>query len=89
MNRLVAAGLVPARAGQPAKVIAHISLADLLDLDTGSALQQAWTERVRTRWAAARAAASVSGSDGTAWLDGDAAEAFACDASMTPIVPAT
>ena len=86
MNRLVAAGLVPARAGQPAKVIAHISLADLLDLDSGSKLQQAWTERVRARWAAARAAASVSGSDGAAWLEGDAAEAFACDASITPIV---
>jgi hypothetical protein len=86
MNRLVAAGLVPARAGQPAKVIAHISLPDLLALDTGSKLQQAWTERVRTRWAAARAAASVSGSDGTAWLDGDTADAFACDASITPIV---
>ena len=86
MNRLAAAGLVPARAGQPAKVIAHISLADLLDLDTESTLQKAWTERVRARWAAARAAASVSGSDGTAWLDGDAADAFACDASITPVV---
>jgi hypothetical protein len=86
MNRLVAAGLVPARSGQPAKVVAHISLADLLDLDSESKLQQAWTERVRARWAAARAAASVSGSDGGAWLEGDAAEAFACDASITPIV---
>src|ERR1017187_5479249 len=35
---------------------------------------------------APRAAASVSGSDGGAWLEGDAAEAFACDASITPIV---
>ncbi|MDQ2812318.1 MAG: 13E12 repeat family protein [Actinomycetota bacterium] len=86
MKRLVAAGLVPARAGQPAKVIAHISLTDLLDLDTRSTLREAWTERVRARWAAARAAASVSGSDGTAWLEGEEARGFACDASITPIV---
>jgi len=41
---------------------------------------------VRARWAARRAAASETGSDGSAWLDGRAAEAAACDASMTPIV---
>jgi Domain of unknown function (DUF222) len=40
MRRLVAAGLLPERAGQPAKVIAHISLADLLDLDTDSVLHK-------------------------------------------------
>jgi hypothetical protein len=28
----------------------------------------------------------VAGSDGAAWLDGDAAEGFACDASITPVV---
>ena len=33
-----------------------------------------------------RLAASESGSDGGAWLDGDAAEAIACDAAMAPIV---
>ena len=33
-----------------------------------------------------RAAASAGGSDGGAWLDGDAAAAMACDAAMTPIV---
>jgi hypothetical protein len=37
-------------------------------------------------WAGHRAAASVAGSDGAAWLDGDAAEGFACDASITPVV---
>ena len=86
MRRLVSAGLLPERAGQPAKVIAHMSLADLMDLDADSTLQKAWTERVRGQWAAHRAAASVSGSDGGAWLEGGAAEAFACDASITPIV---
>jgi hypothetical protein len=86
MRRLLAAGLVPERAGQPAKVVAHISLADLLTMDTGSALQREWTERVRAHWAAARAAASMTGSDGAAWLDGDVARAFACDAAVTPVV---
>ena len=38
MRRLVAAGLVPDRAGQPAKVVAHVSLADLLELDADSVL---------------------------------------------------
>jgi len=86
MRRLVASGLLPERAGQPAKVWAHISLADLLMLDGSSALQQQWTAEVRAQWAAHRAAASVGGSDGAAWLEGDAARAFACDASVTPVV---
>jgi hypothetical protein len=56
------------------------------DLDVGSELQKQWTENVRAQWAAARAAASAGGSDGAAWLEGDAAEGFACDASVTPVV---
>ena len=85
-RRLVAAGLLPERAGQPVKVTAHIHLADLLDLDTGSRLQKEWTDRIRGQWAAARAAASLRGSDGSAWLEGDAADGFACDASVMPVV---
>jgi len=85
-RRLVAAGLLPERAGQPVKVSAHIYLADLIDLDLDSKLQEEWTERVRGQWAAARAAASLGGSDGSAWLDGEAAEGLACDASVTPVV---
>ena len=85
-RRLVAAGLLPERAGQPVKVTAHIDLSDLIDLDIDSKLQEEWTERVRAQWAAARAAASVGGSDGAAWLQGKAAEGFACDASVTPVV---
>ena len=83
MRRLIAAGLLPERAGQPVKVWAHISLADLLMLDGSSALQQQWTAGIRAQWAAHRAAASV---DGGAWLEGDAARAFACDASVAPVV---
>src|ERR1035441_6271300 len=86
MHRLVSAGLLPERAGQPARVRAHISLAGLMVLDADSALQKTWTERVRGEWAGHRVAASVAGSDGAAWLDGDAAEGFACDASITPVV---
>jgi hypothetical protein len=85
MRRLVAADLLPERAGQPVKVWAHISLADLLRLDGSSALQEQWTAQVRAQWAAHRAA-SEGGSDGGAWLDGDAAEGIACDAAMAPIV---
>src|SRR5262249_16772472 len=65
---------------------AHISLADLLLLDGDSALQEEWTAEVRARWAAARAFAAETGSEGGAWLDGQDAEAIACDAAMAPIV---
>ena len=86
MQRLVTAGLVPERAGQPVKALVHVSLADLMALDGSSALLEEWTSRVRAQWAAHRAEASAGGSDGGAWLDGDAARAVACDAAMTPIV---
>jgi hypothetical protein len=86
MRRLLAAGLLPERAGQPVRALVHVSLADLMRLDGSSALLEQWSARVRAQWAAARAAASVSGSDGAAWLDGDAAAGFTCDASTTPVV---
>ena len=86
MRRLAASDLLPERAGQPVKVWAHISLADLLRLDGSSALQEEWTAQVRAQWAAARAAPSQGGSDGGAWLDGATAAAFTCDASATPVV---
>jgi hypothetical protein len=86
MRRLAASDLLPERAGQPVKVWAHMSLADLLRLDGSSALQEDWTEQVRAAWAARRAEAAEGGGDGGAWLDGDAAEGIACDAAMAPIV---
>ena len=86
MQRLVTAGLLPERAGQPVKALVHISLADLMVLDGSSALLEEWTSRVRAQWAAHRAEASAGGSDGGAWLDGDAATAMACDAALAPIV---
>ena len=53
MHRLVTAGLLPERAGQPVKAWAHISLADLMVLDGSSALLEEWTSRVRAQWAGA------------------------------------
>jgi hypothetical protein len=86
MRRLVSANLVPERAGQPVKAWVHIALADLLLLDGDSALQEEWTAQVRERWAARRAFASETGSEGGAWLNGQEAEGIACDAAMAPIV---
>ena len=86
MQRLVTAGLLPERAGQPVKAWVHMSLADLLLLDGSSALLEEWTSRVRAAWAGHRAEASAGGSDGGAWLDGDAAAAMTCDAAMAPFV---
>ncbi len=86
MRRLVAAGLLPERAGQPVKAWVHMSLADLMVLEGSSALLEEWTARVRAQWAGHRAAASAGAGDGGAWLDGDAAQAVACDAAMAPFV---
>jgi hypothetical protein len=86
MRRLVASGLLPERAGQPVKVWAHVSLAELRALDDGSVLAQEWIGEMAVRWAARRAAASQTGSDGAAWLDGKSVGAVACDASIIPVV---
>jgi uncharacterized protein DUF222 len=87
MTRLIASGLLPERAGTPVKAWVNISLADLMALDGSSALAGEWTARLRGRFAAHRAASAGSGGDsGGAWLDGDAAEAIACDAMMAPVV---
>src|SRR5579864_3635255 len=86
MQRLLAAGLLPERAGQPVRAWAHMSLVELLALDGDGVLLGQWTDAARARWAGHRAAASVDGSDGAAWLDGGAAAAMACDALVSPVV---
>ena len=86
MRRLVASGLLPERAGQPVRVWAHVSLAELRALDDGSVLQDQWISEMTIRWAARRAAASQTGSDGAAWLDGRSVGAVACDATIIPVV---
>jgi Domain of unknown function (DUF222) len=86
MRRLLASDLLPRRAGQPVKALVHIGFADLLDMDSGSVLQEQWIACYRARWAGRRASASVSRGDGGAWLDGGAARAVACDAIIVPVV---
>src|SRR5579863_5496576 len=86
MQRLIGAGLLPERAGQPVRGWVHMTLAELLALDGDGALLGQWVTAVRARWAGYRAAASVAGGDGAAWLDGPAAAAVACDALLTPVV---
>jgi hypothetical protein len=86
MRRLLAAGLLPERSGQPVRVWAHISLADLMLIEGSSALLEEWTGHLRSRWAGHRAAAAEAGGHQGLWLDGDAAGAIACDAAVTPVV---
>jgi hypothetical protein len=86
MRRLLAAGLLPERGGQPVRVWAHINLADLMLIEGSSALLAEWTGNLRARWAGHRAAAGEAGGHQGLWLDGDAAEAIACDAVVTPVV---
>jgi Domain of unknown function (DUF222) len=86
MRRLAASGLLPERAGQPVKALVHVTLAELRALDEDSALEGEWITAARGRWAAARAAASVGGGDGGAWLEGDAARGISCDAMVVPVV---
>jgi hypothetical protein len=88
MRRLLASDLLPKRAGQPVKAVVHISFADLCQLDADSALQEAWIAGYRARWAAQRAATSVSTGDGGTWLDGERARRIACDAMIIPVVTA-
>ncbi len=86
MRRLLSSDRLPKRAGQPVKALVHISFADMCALDADSALQEQWIAGYRARWAAHRAAASVSTGDGGAWLEGDTARAIACDAMIIPVV---
>src|SRR5271156_2724760 len=86
MRRLLASDLLPQRAGQPVKALVHVSFADLCQLDADSGIQDRWIAEYRARWAAHRAAASVSAGDGGAWLDGDTARQVVCDAMIIPVV---
>jgi len=86
MRRLIAAGLVPERAGAAVNVLAYMSLADLMLIEGSSALLEEWTSGLRARWARHRAAAAEAGGHQGLWLDGDVAQALACDASVTPVV---
>jgi hypothetical protein len=75
-NRLVASGCVPDRAGQATQVQLHMTLDQLRSLNGAAGAEAAW------------AAAARGGANGQAgWLNTRAAaEAYACDAKITPIV---
>jgi hypothetical protein len=70
-RRLIAAGMLPGRAGQPTQVQVHLTLSQLRDLPGASAAEDAW--------AAARATQP-------GWLTGPDADAATCDATVVPIV---
>jgi hypothetical protein len=71
-RRLIAAQMVPGRAGQPTQALVHITLAQLRNLPGASEAEAAWR---------AAAAARAPG-----WLPGPDADAAACDATIAPIV---
>jgi hypothetical protein len=70
-RRLIAAGMLPDRAGQPTQVQLHMTLAQLRDSAGASAAEAAW------------AAARVSQ---PGWVAGPDSEGAACDATVVPIV---
>src|SRR5207247_2391717 len=71
-RRLLAAKMVPGRAGQPAQALVHITLAQMRALPGASEAEAAW-----------RAAATARGHG---WLAGPDADAAACDATVAPVV---
>src|ERR1035438_5379068 len=73
-RRLVAAGGLPDRAGQPTQIQLHLTLDQLRQLDGAAGAEAAW------------AAGRAAGDGEPGWLSGRAAEAYACDAQITPIV---
>jgi uncharacterized protein DUF222 len=86
MRRLVAGGLVPQRSGQPLRVWAYISLADLIQLPGSAELVEEWSARLAAQWAGHRAAAAEAGGHQGLWLDGEAARGIACGAPVVPVV---
>jgi hypothetical protein len=70
-RRLIAAGMVPERAGQPTRLHVHMTLSQLRGEPGAPEAQAAW-------------AARRAGQDG--WLTGAEADAAACDATVVPVV---
>ena len=70
-RRLIRAGMVPARAGQPTQVLVHLTLAQLRGLPGASGTEAAW---------------AVSRSSQPGWLTGPEADAALCDATVVPVV---
>jgi Domain of unknown function (DUF222)/HNH endonuclease len=70
-RRLIAAGLLPGRAGQSRQLLVHITLSQLLGLPGAGPAEAAW----------AAAAAQEHG-----WLAGAEADAACCDSTVVPVV---
>jgi hypothetical protein len=77
-QRLIAAGMVPGRDGQPLHIYAHM---DLARLATATAAAAAGS-RAESRWSLARTVAGPGG-----WCPtGPDADAAACDATVIPVI---
>jgi len=70
-RRLIRAGMVPARAGQPTQLQVHLSLAQLRSTSGASPIEDAWAADRTTQ---------------PGWLTGPEADAALCDATIVPIV---
>jgi hypothetical protein len=86
-RRLIAAGGLPDRAGQPTQIQLHLTLDQLRSLDGAADAEDAWAagraaDDREPGWLPGRAA----GDGAPGWLFGRAAEAYACDAQITPMV---
>jgi hypothetical protein len=71
-RRLLAAQMVPGRAGRPTQALVHITLAQLRALPGASQAEAAWRATAAAR--------------GHGWLSGPDADAAACDAAIAPVV---
>jgi len=77
-RRLIAAGPLPARGGQPTQVQVHLGLAELRDLPGAAAAERAWVT--------ARTGGRGRGQGRPGWLTGPEAQAAVCDATIVPVV---
>jgi len=74
-RRLIAAGDIPDRAGQPTQIQLHMTLDELRGLPGAADAENAWT------------AARSAGDGEPGWATSrETAQAYACDAQITPIV---
>jgi Domain of unknown function (DUF222) len=71
LQRLLAAGLLPGAAGQPARATVHLTLAQLRNLPSASGAEAAWAAQRSTQ---------------PGWLTGPEADVAACDTVAAPVV---
>jgi hypothetical protein len=92
-RRLIAAGGLPDVAGQPTQVQLHMTLDQLRSLPGAADAETAWMAERAAGAAAAATAGQAAGADRAAgasaagWMTSrTAAQAYACDAQITPVV---